>query len=95
MIALLVIIFYILPTVFILDGIHIIYKYAMDSDTETDVYVYQVLLIMLLSICPIVNIMTVVKYFDILCDEFEDCHDELWEAFKKYSIFKFLLTKLK
>ena len=78
-----------------LDGVHLTYRHMMDSDTEANVYVYQVLLVMLLSICPIVNIMAVVKYFDILCDEFEDYHDELWEAFKKYSIFKFLLIKLK
>ncbi len=95
MITLLVIMFYVLPSIFMLDAVHAIYKYTMDSDTETDVYVYQVLLVMLLSICPIINIMAVVKYFDILWDEFEDCHDELWEAFKKYSIFKFLLIKLK
>ena len=92
MITLLVIMFYVLPSIFMLDAVHAIYKYTMDSDTETDVYVYQVLLVMLLSICPIINIIAV---FDILCNEFEDCRDELWEAFKKYSIFKFLLIKLK
>lgn len=95
MITLLVIIFYVLPAIFMLDAVHLTYRYMMDSDTETDVYVYQLLLVMLISACPIINVMAVVRYFDILGDEFEDCHDELWEAFKKYSIFKFLLTKLK
>lgn len=94
MLYLLIFIFYVVPIILILDYLQILYRtYKSNNDIYysffEDIYLYQVIVIILLTLCPIINLALSIGVFRLLNSD-----DEFLEHFKKYSIFKFLFIKL-